>query len=89
MFNRHLTVALTAIGFAAICLMPSLAYSSVISLTATDSGLVTETGGTDKFDATVVADAKGNYSVGYEVACPAGGLCPGDFIRCGQIIPTN
>ncbi len=66
--------------FLVTCLLASPAFATIISLTATDTGFVTETGGTDKFDATVVADAKGNYSVGYEVACPGGGLCAGGFI---------
>ncbi|RMF96721.1 MAG: hypothetical protein D6727_07365 [Gammaproteobacteria bacterium] len=57
-------------------LLPERAWS--VSLVATDSGFVTEAGGTDKFDG-LASPATGNYSVGYELACPSGGLC-GAFV---------
>lgn len=64
---------------ASTSLSTSPAFSTSISLIASDSGFVTEAGGTDKFDG-LISPATGNYSVGYELACPAGGLCPSGFV---------
>lgn len=66
-------------GFATALASATTAHAGIAALLATDSGFVTETGGTDKFDGTI-SPATGNYSVGYEVACPGGGLCAGGFI---------
>jgi hypothetical protein len=74
---KYAAVAFGVMAFFTITAIPVQALP--LSLTASDQGFVTETGGTDKFDGTI-SPATGNYSVGYELACPAGGLCGGGFI---------
>ena len=62
----------------AITTVASHTNAAPIFITAADAGFVTPSGSTDKFDGTI-SPATGNYSVGLEVACPAGGLCSPPF----------
>jgi len=50
--------------------------AQAVTLDAIDSGFITSAGGSDKFDALAAPGAKYNYSVGWELHYPGGGLMP-------------
>jgi hypothetical protein len=66
-------IRLMFLAFAAV-LIPDFARAVVI--TASDSGFVTEMGGSSKGDATLAPSAKYNYSVGFEEHYATGDLGP-------------
>lgn len=54
------------------------------TLTATDTGFVTPAGGSSKFDG-LISPATFNYSVGWELICSLGGICPSpSFFAYGE-----
>lgn len=73
-------------GVAALCALGGMgARGDIIHLDATDSGFVTERGGSAKGDGTVAPSAKFNYSVGFEAHYTNGAL----FAPTGPLLRKN
>ncbi len=62
------------VAAAVLLLLVSPSAAVPVTLTATDAGFVTMMGGSSKGDGTVVASAKYNYSVGFELHYATGAL---------------